>query len=172
MTGVALVDVATEGGRQVEEPASRQPGLWWQWTSWPRLVMTEIGETARSSLRAAPAHGLADGDGPLGQLAAYLHALEARVAALEAQLSASALITPAHAAQHAQVNVETILRAVRGGELSVIGYVGRSPRISRHALDDWLAAATGPAAPISPQPRRRCGRKASEAVEAAWRELG
>jgi hypothetical protein len=46
-------------------------------------------------------------------LAAYLHALEARVAALEARLSASALMTPAHAAQHAQVAVKTILRAVR-----------------------------------------------------------
>ena len=132
--------------------------------------MTEIGNTARPSLLAAPGHGPADG--PLGPLTAYLHALEARVAALEAQLSASALMTPAHAAQHAQVTVKTILRAVRGGELPVAGYVGRSPRISRHALDDWLAARSPPAAPISRQPRRRCGRKVSEAVEAAWRELG
>ena len=77
--------------------------------------MTEIGNTAGSSLLAAPGHGLEDG--PLGPLAAYLHALEARVAALEARLSASALMTPAHAAQHAQVAVKTILRAVRGGEL-------------------------------------------------------
>ena len=132
--------------------------------------MSEIGNAAGSSLLPAPGDGLADG--PLGPLTAYLHALEARVAALEAHLSASGLMTPARAAQYAQVNVETILRAVRGGELSVVGYAGRSPRISRHALDDWLAAAKPPAAPISPQPRRRCGRKASEAVEAAWRELG
>jgi len=132
--------------------------------------MSEIGNTARPSLLAAPGDGPADG--PLGPLTAYLHALEARVAALEAQLSASALMTPAHAAQRAQVNVETILRAVRGGGLSVAVYVGRSPRISRHVVDDWLAASSPAAAPISPQPRRRCGRKASEAVEAAWRELG
>ena len=109
--------------------------------------MTEICNTARPSLLAAPDHGPADG--PPGPLVAYLHALEARVAALEAQLSASGLITPAYAAQHAQVNVETILRAVRAGELSVAGYVGRSPRISRHALDDWLAARSPQAAPIS-----------------------
>jgi hypothetical protein len=150
-------------------PAAGTP-FWWQWTIWPRLVMTEIGTTAGPSLLAAPGQGVADGS--LGPLAAYLHALEARVAALEAQLSASPLMTPAHASQYAQVNVETILRAVRGGGLSVAGYVGRSPRIARHALDGWLAARSPPAAPISPQPRRRCGRKASEAVEAAWRELG
>ena len=131
--------------------------------------MTEIGKTLTPDVLGGGGSELV---GLLGPLAAYLQALEARVGALEAQLSASALMTPAHAAQHAQVNVETILRAVRAGELSVAGYVGRSPRISRHALDDWLAARSPPAAPISPQPRRRCGRKASEAVEAAWRELG
>ena len=132
--------------------------------------MTEIGKAARPSLLAAPGDGLEDG--PMGPLAAYLHALEARVAALEARLSASALMTPAHAAQHAQVAVKTILRAVRGGELPVTGHVGRSPRISRDALDGWLATRSPPAAPISRQPGRRCGRKVSEAVEAAWRELG
>ena len=46
--------------------------------------MTEIGNTARSRLLTAPGHGRADGS--LGPLAAYLHGLEARVAALEAQL--------------------------------------------------------------------------------------
>ena len=76
-------------------------------------------------------------------------------------------MTPAHAAQYAQVAVKTILRAVRGGELPVAGHVGRSPRISRDALDGWLATRSPPAAPVSRQPRRRCGRKASEAVEAA-----
>jgi excisionase family DNA binding protein len=137
---------------------------------WPRLVMTDIGKAARPSLRAAPAHGL--GNDPVGPLTAYLGALEARVAALEARLSASALMTAAHAAQYAQVAVNTILRAVRGGELPVAGYVGRSPRISRDAVDGWLASRSSPAEPVSPRLRRRCGRKASEAVEAAWRELG
>jgi excisionase family DNA binding protein len=144
--------------------------VWWQWTTWPRLVMTEIGNTARSSLLEAPAHGLADGS--LGLLTAYLHGLEARVAALEAHLSAGPLMTPADAAEHARVGVETIRRAIRGGELSVDGYVGRSPRLSRDAVDGWLAETSPPAARVSRQRRRRCGRKASEAVEAAWRELG
>ena len=58
--------------------------------------MTDIGKAAKPSLLAAPGNGLVDG--PLGPLTVYLHALEARVAALEAQLSASALMTPAHAA--------------------------------------------------------------------------
>ena len=48
-------------------------------------------------------------------------------------------MTAADAARYARVNVETILRAVRAGELSVAGYVGRSPRISRDALVGWLA---------------------------------
>ena len=133
--------------------------------------MTEIGSTPRSSLLEAPAYGLADGS--LGLLTAYLHGLEARVAALEAHyLSAGPLMTPADAAEHARVGVETIRRAIRGGELSVAGYVGRSPRLSRDAVDGWLAETSPPAAPVSRQRRRRCGRQASEAVEAAWRELG
>jgi hypothetical protein len=78
-----------------------------------RLVMTDIGKAARPSLLAAPGHGLADD--LLGPLIGYLDALEARVAALEAQLSASTLMTPAHAAQYAQVAVKTILRASAGG---------------------------------------------------------
>ena len=164
------MEVAREGGRQVEGLASGEHAVWWQWTSWPRLVMTEIGDTAGSSRLAAHGDGLADGS--LGPLAAYLRGLEARVAALEAHLSAGPLMTPAQASQYARVAVKTILRAVRGGDLPVAGHVGRSPRISRDAVDGWLATRSPPAAPVSRQPRRRCGRKVSEAVEAAWRELG
>ena len=81
-------------------------------------------------------------------------------------------MTAADAARQAQVNVETILRAVRAGELPVAGYIGRSPRISRVALNAWLAARSSAAAPVSPRPRRHRGRKASDAVEAAWEALG
>ena len=113
--------------------------------------MSEIGNTARPSLLAAPGHGLPDGS--LGPLAAYLDGLEARVAPLEAHLSASPLMTPAHASQYAQVAVKTILRAVRGGELPVAGHVGRSPRISRDALDRWEAdQITACGAGFSPAP--------------------
>ena len=81
-------------------------------------------------------------------------------------------MTPADAAAYARVNVETILRAVRGGDLPVAGYVGRSSRISRDALDGWLATRSLPAPPVARQPRRGRGRKASDAVEAAWQRLG
>jgi len=129
--------------------------------------MTDITKTARPELILA---GGQDLDGLLGPLAAYLHGLEARVGALERRLSVVPLMTAADAAAYARVNVETILRAVRAGELSLAGYVGRSPRISRHALDGWLAASS-PAAPVPSQPRRRRGRKASDTVEAAWQAL-
>ena len=111
-------------------------------------------------------------DGLLSPLAAYLDALEARVAALERRLSAFALMTAADAARYARVNVKTILPAVRAGELAVAGHVGRSPRTSRDALNGWLAARSSAAAPVPSQPRRRRGRKASDAVEAAWQALG
>ena len=81
-------------------------------------------------------------------------------------------MTAADAARHTRVNVETILRAVRASELPVAGYVGRSPRISRDALNRWLAERLAAAAPASPQPRRHRRRKGSDAVEAAWQALG
>ena len=130
--------------------------------------MSDIPETVRPDV--APV-SVQHADGLLGPLAAYLHALEARVTALERRSSAVPLMTAAGAAAYAGVSVETILRAVRAGELSVAGYVGRSPRISRDALNRWLATSS-PAPSVSSQPRRRSGPRASEAVEAAWRALG
>jgi Helix-turn-helix domain len=131
--------------------------------------MTDFGRTARPAVLVA---GGRDLDLLLGPLAAYLRALEARVGALERRLSAVPLMTAADAARHAGVNVETILRAVRAGDLAVAGYVGRSPRISRDVLVGWLATRSPSAPPISSQPRRARGRKASDAVEAAWQRLG
>ena len=87
---------------------------------------------------------------------------------MERRSSAVRLMTAADAARYARVNVETILRAVRVGELPVAGYVGRSPRISRNALNSWLAARPSAAPPVSSRPRRR---KARDAVEAAWEAL-
>ena len=116
--------------------------------------MSDIPKTVRPGVVAASVQHV---DGRLGPLAAYRDAREARVGALERRLSAVPLMTAADAARYAQVNVETILRAVRAGELPVAGYVGRSPRISRDALNHWLAASS-PAAPVSSQPRRRRSR--------------
>jgi excisionase family DNA binding protein len=131
--------------------------------------MSDIPETVRPDVVPGSVQHV---DGLLGPLVAYLDALEARVTALERRSSAVPLMTAADAARHAPVNVETILRAVRAGELPVAGYIGRSPRISRDALNRWLAARSSAAPPASLQPRRRRGRKASDAVEAAWQALG
>ena len=131
--------------------------------------MTDVGNTARPDLIL---DGGQDLDRLLGPLDEYLRALEARVGALERRSSAGPLMTAADAARYARVNVETVLRAVRAGELPVAGHVGRFPRISRDAFDRWLAARSSAAAPVSSQPRRGRGRKASEAVEAAWQRLG
>jgi excisionase family DNA binding protein len=131
--------------------------------------MTDIGRTVAPDLLVA---GGQDLDGLLGPLVAYLHALEARVGALERRLSAVPLMTSADAARYARVNVETILHAVRDSELPVAGYVGRSPRISRDALNSWLATRSPAARSVAREPRRGRGRKASDAVEAAWDALG
>jgi excisionase family DNA binding protein len=109
--------------------------------------MTDFGRTARPDVLVA---GGQDLDVLLGPLAAYLDALEARVGALERRLSAVPLMTAADAARYTRVDVETILRAVRASELPAAGYVGRSPRISRDALNRWLATRSAVAAPASP----------------------
>ena len=99
--------------------------------------MTDTGRTVAPDVLVA---GSQDLDGLLGPLGAYLRPLEARVAALERRSSAGPLMTAVDAARYARVNVETILRAVQAGELSVIGYAGRSPRISRDAVEAaWQA---------------------------------
>jgi len=99
--------------------------------------------------------------------------VEARVAVLERRrLTAVPLMTAADAACFTRVGVKTILRAVRSGELPVAGYIGRSSRISRDALNGWLATRSSAAAPPPPRRRQPRGRKASDAVEAAWQALG
>jgi len=42
-----------EGREEIAELAGHEHALWWQWTTWPRLVTTEIGNTPRPSLLAA-----------------------------------------------------------------------------------------------------------------------
>ena len=117
---------STEG---VWVPPTQHPVLlwdgWWQWTTWPRGVMTDIGKTETPDPLFASGQ---DVEGVLGPLAAYLYALEARIATLERRRSAVPLVTAADAARYARVNVATIVRAIRGGELSAAGCVGGSPR--------------------------------------------
>jgi excisionase family DNA binding protein len=52
------------------------------------------------------------------------------------------LYTAAETASHIGVNVETVRRAIRSGELPVAARIGRSPRLSREAIDSWLARTT------------------------------
>ena len=49
------------------------------------------------------------------------------------------LLTTADAAERAGVNVETVRRAIRAGELPVAARIGRSPRLTALVLDAWLA---------------------------------
>ncbi|MGO9750715.1 MAG: hypothetical protein ACLP8S_15825 [Solirubrobacteraceae bacterium] len=99
--------------------------------------MSDIGKMVRPDLLVA---GGGELHGPLGPLAAYLSALEARVRALEARFSANTLMTAADAAQHARVGVETILRAILSGDLPAAGYVGRSGVHGAFALAGGLGS--------------------------------
>jgi hypothetical protein len=129
--------------------------------------MTDSGRTTSPEVLVA---GGQDLDTLLASLAAYLHALEARVAALERRSSAVPLMTAADAARYAQVNVETILRAVRAGELPVAGCVVRSPPdltrcpqpLARHRLTGGAGFSATP--PGSRAAGRRCRRGGMQAL--------
>src|SRR5664279_2788217 len=99
--------------------------------------MAEISSIAITGPRAAALHSsLGATRGQLvSAFVAYIDALEARVAALEARTTNWAPLTAGEAAAYARVNVETIRRAIRTGLLPTTGAVGRSPRIAREALD-------------------------------------
>src|SRR4051812_30396139 len=49
------------------------------------------------------------------------------------------LLTSAAAAEIAGAHAETVRRAIRSGAIEVAGYVGRSPRVRRSAVDAWVA---------------------------------
>jgi excisionase family DNA binding protein len=49
------------------------------------------------------------------------------------------LDTTAEVAQQAHVNVETVRRAIRAGQLLVAARIGQSARLSQDAIDAWLA---------------------------------
>jgi excisionase family DNA binding protein len=73
-----------------------------------------------------------------------LHELAARLKPFLAHTEASdndgRLYTTAEAAKLVGVNIETVRRAIRSGELRVAGRIGRSPRLSRDAIDTWLTS--------------------------------
>jgi len=135
--------------------------------------MREISSTAIRGLGMPARHSRGATRGQLVEaFVAYIDALEARVEALEARTANAAPMTPAEAAAYARVNVETIRRAIRAGLLPTAGAVGRSPRIAREALDEWMAQTSRPLETPAPLRRRARGRTSTDAVDAAWRRLG
>jgi excisionase family DNA binding protein len=71
------------------------------------------------------------------------------------------LLTAAAAAELVGVHPETMRRAIRLGEVEVLGYVGSRPRVRRAAVEAWVAHGL-PAPLVSPAsrstgPRRRRG---------------
>ncbi len=72
-----------------------------------------------------------------------LHELAARLRPFLADAQSTAadgrLYSAADAAKLVGVNIETVRRAIRAGDLRVAGRIGRSPRLSREAIDRWLA---------------------------------
>jgi excisionase family DNA binding protein len=72
----------------------------------------------------------------------------------------SCLLTTAAAAERAGVNVETVRRAIRAGELPVAARIGRSPRVTALALDSWLTKTAHTEGAVRPARSRRSRRAA------------
>jgi excisionase family DNA binding protein len=123
---------------------------------------------ATSTTRPAP-----DVGNPLSAFAGYLEALETRLAALEALSEPEPLMTLSAAAEYARTATKTLQRAIRAGELPTVGYVGRSPRLCREDIDDWLADHQPASRNATSRPRRRRTRTTttSPTLDTAWREL-
>ena len=104
-----------------------------------------------------------------------LHELAARLQPLlpagEALETGKRLYTATEAAELVGVNIETVRRAIRSGQLGVAGRIGRSPRISRDAIDRWLTSTiemtdSGPRR----RPRHRQSVLPEHSLRAAFRD--
>jgi excisionase family DNA binding protein len=99
-----------------------------------------------------------------------LHELADRLQPFLAKTEASdddrRLYTSAEAAKLVGVNIETVRRAIRSSELRVAGRIGRSPRLSREAIDGWLSSTIEL---TEPGPRRRPRRRRSVLPEHSLR---
>jgi excisionase family DNA binding protein len=67
------------------------------------------------------------------------------------------LLSAAEVAKRASVNVETVRRAIRAGDLQVAARIGRSPRMNAVAVESWFAKT----ARIRDEARSRVRRRAS-----------
>jgi excisionase family DNA binding protein len=88
-----------------------------------------------------------------------LHELAVRLrpflAETDSEQPGDRLYTAAETAQQIGVNVETVRRAIRSGDLQVAALIGRSPRLSRDAIDRWLAGTVEIMTEAGPRRRRR-----------------
>ena len=110
-------------------------------TEGPRDPLTELARSLPAALDESALHELA------ARLQPFL--ADAEVSAADAKL-----YTTAEVAKLVGVNIETVRRAIRSAELHVTARIGRSPRLSRDAIDAWLATtieSTG----VRPRRRRR-----------------
>ncbi len=100
-----------------------------------------------------------------------LHELAARLQPFlpggEAPEAGDRLYTAAEAAKLVGVNVETVRRAIRSGDLRVAARIGRSPRMRREAIDGWL---TNTIEMTDTGPRRRVSRRQSPLAKQSLRE--
>jgi excisionase family DNA binding protein len=88
-------------------------------------------------------------------------------------LPAEPLLTTREAAEYARVSVETIRRAVRAGDMPIAAMIGRTRRLTRVAVDDWLADTRPVQTEHRPTPRTRRRRDSGAAggsLRAYWRE--
>lgn len=92
--------------------------------------------------------------------------LQPFLAEAQSRGAAGGLYSAAEAATLVGVNVETVRRAIRAGELRVAARIGRSPRLSREAIETWLAATIEV---TEAGPRRRPHRRQSVLPEHSLR---
>jgi excisionase family DNA binding protein len=95
-------------------------------TEAPRDPLTQLARSLPAALDESALHELA------ARLRPFL-------ADAEASDAGAKLYTTAEVAKLVGVNIETVRRAIRSAELHVTARIGRSPRLSRDAIDTWLA---------------------------------
>lgn len=72
------------------------------------------------------------------------------------------MLTALQVAEIAGVSVATVRRAVKMGDLQVVGYVGQRPRMRREDVDAWVASNLPPGPVVAGEqrrPRRRARRQ-------------
>lgn len=138
--------------------AERAPAASWAMSEPARDVLAELARMLPTALEESALHDLATRLQPL-------------LRAGEPADTDRRLYTATEAAELVGVNIETVRRAIRSGQLAVAGRIGRSPRISRDAIDNWLSGTiemteNGPRR----RPRRRQSVLPEHSLRAAFRE--